>query len=109
MNDRRVLTDPHHIENPKYAFDSVQEIRKDLRNFRASLSLQDNQDIDIIVESMIKACLVYVGNVPENPDTHIFIDNLDMLRKIIGINVNELVIKFKLTLPKPLDKILPIQ
>jgi|JI10StandDraft_1071094.scaffolds.fasta_scaffold480261_2 hypothetical protein len=108
LNDRRVLTDPHHFENPKYAFDSVQEIRKDLRNFRAGLNLAENQDIDIIVESMIKACIVYVSNVPENPDTNIFIDNLEMLRKIVGVNVNELVVKFKLTLPQPLDKILPV-
>ncbi|WP_210459466.1 hypothetical protein [Pantoea ananatis] len=89
LSDKGMLLLPYDIENSEYVLRSVEALRRDLITLARGIDI--NSKVRIISESMAKACRSYMNQTSINSD-HIRINTaLGALRKMIGLNLGELL------------------
>jgi hypothetical protein len=93
------------IESPRLVWESLSDLRKSLTAFR--VQAPDGSDVDILAESMIKACRHYMNTTsPDIPHQEMEY-SLGAVRKIIGVNVKSLLDKYPMQVSSELMSILP--
>ncbi len=122
LEDRRVLYNPYHMEDPRHCVQSVIEIRQFLTSELSKLS-EDEGPLQNL-RAMRAACRKFLDNVYEGddrrriighrgfgsmPDNWIFNSALGELRGIIGIHVAALAAQHGLDVEGDLASILPAE
>ncbi|WP_192831456.1 hypothetical protein [Klebsiella oxytoca] len=93
IEDRSMLFTPYDMENADYVLRSVEIMRSELKVLIRTF--KDESKVKIVAESMLKACRFYMNNTSIHSDYMKFNDELGAFRKIIGMNLRELLSDFE--------------
>jgi hypothetical protein len=105
LEDHGALFQPYTIETPDFVWESLSGLRKSLVGFR--LEAPEGSDVDIIAESMIRACRHYMNTTPKQVTMKELEYSLGAVRKIVGINLRLLIDKYPMRLSVELSSIMP--
>lgn len=105
MQQRGVLFMPFHSEFPPYVFDSVKEIRTFLTQLQSELDPES--PLAIITDSINHACRHFMNTTSVRADFDEIMFGLGALRKVIGLNIGDLVRLYGLTVSGPLYDAIP--
>lgn len=96
LSDKGMLLNPYDMENPEYVLLSIEAMRRDLVSLVRYL--EGGSRVRVIAESMAKACRFYMNHTSINND-HIKINTaLGAFRKMIGLNLGELLDAYNIEL-----------
>ncbi|PBI79747.1 hypothetical protein A9993_08345 [Rahnella victoriana] len=96
LSDKGVLLNPYDMENPQHVLLSIEAMRRDLVSLVRYL--EGDSRVRIIAESMAKACRFYMNHTSVNND-HLKINTaLGAFRKMIGLNLGELLDAYNIKL-----------
>lgn len=105
LDQKGVLFQPFASENPFRVVASLDDLRKELTHLR--FELEDGSELDIIAESIIRACRHYMNTAPDHPSLQEMEYSLGAVRKIIGINVGRLLQQYSVSVSPELKSIVP--
>ncbi|EOY3722899.1 hypothetical protein ACN9PN_28655 [Klebsiella pasteurii] len=106
LSDKGMLLLPYDMENPEHVLRSVEALRRDLVTL--SRCLDASSKVKIISESMAKACRYYMNQTSVNNEFMKINTALGAFRKVIGLNLAELLDVYKVDLVnKDLLSIIP--
>lgn len=120
LEDRRVLYDPHDIELPDYAVQSVFDIRRFLTETLAKGGIAN--ELGDILRGMRAACRKFAGDYDADDDRGLYIRRgpyhdwerqtfyqaLGELRGVFGMHIATLAVRYDLDVPDELAVILPL-
>ena len=105
LEDKGALYMPYHQEDPGFVMESMKKLRSDMNQFRNRVD--EISPIGIIVESIGRACRHYMNTISQQPSTRELEYSLGAVRKVIGINIGELVKFYGLRMSSQLSSIVP--
>lgn len=105
LEDKGALYQPYDQEDPKRVAESLKELRTTLTALRAQVA--PDSPLDVILESIARACRHYMNTTPDHPDMKELSFSLGAVRKVIGLNVGELLKHYKLQASPQLKSIVP--
>ena len=105
LEDKGSLFKPYDQEDPKWVLEALKELRIAVTSMRAEIS--PDSPLSVIAESIVRACRHYMNTTPDNPDTLELNFSLGAVRKVVGINVGDLVKHYQVTVSSELKSIVP--
>ena len=105
LEDKGSLFEPYDQEDPKRVFESLKELRLLITGIRAEIS--PDSPLFIIAESIVRACRHYMNSTPDNPDLQELNFSLGAVRKVVGVNVGDLMRHYEITISRDLQSIVP--
>lgn len=106
LEDKGVLYIPYHQENQTFIIESLKELRQ------LAVSISPNLDygsqLEIIITSIANACRYYMNTTSIDANVQEIEYSLGALRKIIGVNIGQLVQHYDLHLSSQLQSIVPV-
>lgn len=105
LEDKGALYMPYHREDPGFVMESMKQLRGDMRNFRDRVD--DISPVGIIVESIARACRHYMNTTSDQASLRELEYSLGAVRKVIGINIGDLVKFYGLPMSTQLSSIVP--
>jgi hypothetical protein len=105
LEDKGALYQPYDQEDPKRVAESLKELRTTLTALRGQVS--PDSPLEVILESITRACRHYMNTTPDQPGIKELNFSLGAVRKVIGINVGELLKHYKLQTSLQLKSIVP--
>lgn len=105
LEDKGALYLPYTQENPSRVSDSLKELRTSLTSIRSEI--EPESPLSVIVESIIRACRHYMNTTPDHPDIIELNLSLGAVRKVVGINVGDLLKHYNLGISDDLRSIIP--
>lgn len=105
MQQRGVLFVPMQGEYPPHVFESIKEIRTYLTHLQAKVDT--DSPLAVIVDSINHACRHFMNTTSMKADYEEILFGLGALRKIIGLNIGDLVKLYGLTVSGPLHDAIP--
>jgi hypothetical protein len=119
LEDRRVLFNPYHMEDPGHCIESVFEMRRFLTEQIGNIS--GNDGLPLNLRAMRAACRKFLDTVKNNDskagrphwrgmsDQWIFISAIGELRGVFGIHVATIAAQHGLDIEGDLSSILPVK
>jgi hypothetical protein len=95
----------HHREDPGFVMESMKQLRGDMGQFRDRVN--DISPVGIIVESIARACRHYMNTTSHQASLRELEYSLGAVRKVIGINIGDLVKLYGLPMSAQLSSIVP--
>lgn len=105
LEDKGSLYQPYDQENPKHVLDSLKEIRLSLTTIRSEIAPES--PLSVIVESIVRACRHYMNSTPDSPRIDELNFSLGAVRKVIGINIGDLLKHYQIPVNHELRSIIP--
>lgn len=105
LEDKGMLYQPYTQENPQWVAESLKELRSILTALRGQVA--PDSPLDVILDSIVRACRHYMNTTPASPDMQELNFSLGAVRKVIGLNVGELIKHYNLTPSVQLSSIVP--
>jgi hypothetical protein len=105
LENKSALYLPYDQEDPKRVADSLKELRTALTSLRSQVA--PNSPLDVILDSIVRACRHYMNTTPDHPDLRELNFSLGAVRKVIGLNIGELLKHYKLPASPQLKSIIP--
>ena len=105
LEDKGALYVPYAQEDPRRVADSLGELRRAVTDLR--LEVSPDSPLDVILESILRACRHYMNTTPDDVTTKELNYSLGAVRKVIGLNVGELLKHYQLQASDELKSILP--
>ncbi|WP_082448690.1 hypothetical protein [Xylophilus sp. Leaf220] len=105
LEDKSALYQPYAQEDPRRVLNSLKDLRTSLTAIRAEIDPES--PLSVITESLIRACRHYMNTTPDNPRTDELNFSLGAVRKIVGINVGDLLRHYKIPVSHELSSIIP--
>lgn len=105
LEDKGSLFMRYDQEDPKWVLEALKELRTAVTSMRAEIS--PDSPLSVIAESIVRACRHYMNTTPDNTDTLELNFSLGAVRKVVGINVGDLVKHYQVTVSDELKSIVP--
>ena len=105
LEDKGSLYQPYAQEDPRRVLDSLKELRIALTAIRANISPES--PLSVITESIVLACRHYMNSTPDWPDIDELNFSLGAVRKVVGINVGDLLRHYRISVSHELHSIIP--
>lgn len=105
LEDKGSLFEPYDQENPTRVLDSLKELRILITALRAEISA--DSPLSIIAESIVRACRHYMNSTHDNPGINELNFSLGAVRKVVGVNVGDIMKHYKITVSEELLSIVP--
>ncbi|OAT23525.1 hypothetical protein M977_00434 [Buttiauxella gaviniae ATCC 51604] len=105
LEDKGCLYMDYLQEDPTFVADSLKELRVSLSAIRAEVD--SISPLSVIIQSIIAACRYYMNNTSTNPDIKELNYSLGAVRKIIGLNLNQLLSNYDIPVNDNLSSLLP--
>lgn len=105
LEDKGALYIPYTQEDPIRVLDSLKELRLSLTAIRSEIAPES--PLSMIVESIVRACRHYMNSTPDRPGINELNFSLGAVRKVVGINIGELLKHYKIPVSHELHSIIP--
>lgn len=105
LEDKGALYHPYAQENPRRVLDSLKELRVSLTAIRSEIAPES--PLSVIVESIVRACRHYMNSTPDWPGIDELNFSLGAVRKVVGINVGDLLKHYQVSVSRELHSIIP--
>jgi hypothetical protein len=105
LEDKAALFAPYDQEDPVRVADSLKDVRIALTSIRSEIDPES--PLSIIVESIVAACRHYMNSTSNLPDAEELNISLGAVRKIVGINIGDLLKHYPITVSNDLQSITP--
>jgi hypothetical protein len=105
LEDKGSLYQPYAQEDPTRVLDSLKELRVSLTAMRHELAPES--PLSVIVESIVRACRHYMNTIPDRPGVVELNFSLGAVRKVIGLNVGDLLRHYQISVSQELHSIIP--
>lgn len=105
LEDKGSLYQPYTQENPKWVLESLKELRISLTAIRSEI--EPESPLSVIVESIVRACRHYMSSTPDQPGVDELNFSLGAVRKVVGINVGDLLKHYQIQASPELHSIIP--
>lgn len=105
LEDKGALFAPYDQENPIYVTDSLKELRTSLTAMRAEIAPES--PLSIVVDSIVTACRHYMNTTSNTPDFSELNYSLGAVRKVVGINVGDIIKHYDVKISESLASIIP--
>ncbi|WP_187514470.1 hypothetical protein ACL2XQ_09485 [Sodalis sp. RH14] len=105
LEDKSSLYMPYAQEDPARVLDSLKELRLSLTAIRSEIAPES--PLSLIVESIVRACRHYMNSTPDWPDIDELNFSLGAVRKVVGINIGELLKHYEIPVSHELHSIIP--
>ena len=105
LEDKGALYKPYAQEDPKRVLDSLKELRVALTAIRSEI--EPESALSVIVESIVHACRHYMNTTPDWPGIDELNYSLGAVRKVVGINVGDLLKHYQIPVNHELHSIIP--
>lgn len=106
LEDKSSLYMPYAQEDPRRVLDSLKELRFSLTAIRAEIAPES--PLSVIVESIVRACRHYMNSTPDCPGFDELNFSLGAVRKVVGINIGELLKHYEIPVSNELHSIIPV-
>ena len=105
LEDKGSLYMPYTQENPEWVLDSLKELRISLTAIRSEIAPES--PLSVIVESIVRACRHYMNSTPGQPGIDELNFSLGAVRKVVGINIGDLLKHYQIRISHELRSIIP--
>jgi hypothetical protein len=105
LEDKGSLYQPYAQEDPRRVLDSLKELRISLTAIRSEIAPES--PLSVIVESIVRACRHYMNSTPDWPGIDELNFSLGAVRKVVGINVGDLLKHYQIPVSHELHSIIP--
>lgn len=105
LEDKSSLYQPYDQEDPVRVLGSLKELRISLTEIRSEIAPES--PLSVIVESIIRACRHYMNSTPDCPGIDELNFSLGAVRKVVGINVGDLLKHYQVSVSDELHSIIP--
>ncbi len=105
LDDKAALYRPYDQEDPRRVADSLGDLRSTIVALRAEVNA--DSPLDVILDSIGRACRHYMNTTPDYPSIAELNFSLGAVRKIVGLNVGELLKHYTLPASPELLSIVP--
>ena len=105
LEDKGALYQPYAQEDPTRVLDSLKEFRVSFTEIRSEIAPES--PLSVIVESIIRACRHYMNFTPDWPGIDELKFSLGAVRKVVGINVGDLLKHYRVPVSHELHSIIP--
>lgn len=105
LEDKGALYQPYAQEDPRRVSESLKDLRTALTQIRAEIDPES--PLSVISESIIRACRHYMNTTPDWPDIDELNFSLGAVRKVVGINVGDLLRHYQIPVSHELHSIVP--
>lgn len=105
LEDKGSLYQPYAQEDPRRVLDSLKELRVSLTAIRSEIATES--PLSVIVESIVRACRHYMNSTPDWLGIDELNFSLGAVRKVVGINVGDLLKHYQIPVSRELHSIVP--
>lgn len=105
LEDKSCLYMPYAQEEPTRVSGSMKELRLSLTAIRSEIAPES--PLSLIVESIVRACRHYMNSTPDWPGIDGLNFSLGAVRKVVGINIGELLKHYEIPMSHELYSIIP--
>lgn len=105
LEDKGALYQPYAQEDPTRVLDSLKELRVSLTAIRSEIAPES--PLSVIVESIVRACRHYMNSTSDCPGIDELNFSLGAVRKVVGINVGDLIKHYKIPVSDELQSTIP--
>lgn len=105
LEDKGALYMPYHQERQLFVIESLKELRQ--LAITISPNLDYGSQLQIILDSIAEACRYYMNTTSVDADVQEIEYSLGALRKIIGLNIGQLIQHYNLSISSQLQAIVP--
>ncbi|HHQ4884028.1 TPA: hypothetical protein ACSP3N_000589 [Aeromonas veronii] len=105
LEDKGSLFAPYDQEDPRRVLESLKELRVAITALRAEIS--PDSPLSIVAELIVSACRHYMNSMPDRPDLTEMNFSLGAVRKVVGINIGNIMKYYNVTVSEELQSIVP--